>query len=113
MFGWFKKDKTNLAKHGLQNVSPLRTPESKCFGFGERTFSIYVGAEPQGTTIMVFFYQNDDGTRFYELEGNSSIISEWLEEKRYPSALDCELWVRTGIKPDWYQDVAAEKLKRS
>ena len=122
MFGCFKKKQPVDLAPGIpdsvvavrQNKSPYRTETSTCVGYGTQGFTV---TNPKTGNvsdhyIAVFFFQNGDGSRFYELEGERGILQEWAEDKNFQCALQCELWVRTGIKPDWYTDAVMEKLKR-
>jgi len=55
----------------------------------------------------VAFYENDNGRRRYTVKGATTYLFEDTYEYFH-----CQIWLDTGLLPEWAKDPMAEKLMR-
>lgn len=60
-------------------------------------------------TFTVFFYENHFDDRKYEISGVGYDLTYWPRLKEFHHM---ELWLRSGIKPDWYEDILQRKMMK-
>jgi hypothetical protein len=80
-------------------------------GYGTHMLSITRGADPRPEDyhVMICFWQNSKTQkRKYTKTMHIHLWRVWKSTEFY---VGCELWVASGIQPDFYQDAVAAKLK--
>ena len=87
----------------------IKSNEMRTVGYGEVIFNIVSKDESTDKRqLSIIFKENDLGERAYTVKGSSNDKTfYWNKLKAYHEA---ELWVESGLKPSFYEDILVKKL---